>query len=61
MKSKYPDETAHAWDESESVHFTHARRLIFARRGWFLMNINEIQMRKKKKNKIKKKNKNKKK
>ena len=29
MESKCPDETAHAWDESESLHFTHAGRHIF--------------------------------
>ena len=27
------DKTVHARDESESVHFAHARRHIFARRG----------------------------
>ena len=33
MGSKYPDETLHIWDESESVHCAHARRHNVAWRG----------------------------
>ena len=35
MENKCPDETAHTWDESESVHLTHARRYFLAWRGLF--------------------------
>ena len=35
MESKCPDETAHAWDKSESVQFVHAGRHLFTWRGLY--------------------------